>query len=189
MSTQKQFRPIRILHAWDNPGYQDKDLIVQNIVDEIRRLESTKIATLTHWTITEDTNGDLLAQSSTGPTNRLRLTAAGALSVSGTANVSGATTLQANLSVSGTANVSGATTLQGALNVSGTATLAGTVAHTGTMFGAFGVSPVTRPSAFTVTNDSTNRTLDVSTVTLTQLANVVATLLRDQNTLGWEHVA
>src|ERR1051326_8715012 len=80
---QRQYRALRILRTWDQPGYRDQDLVIQNIVDEIRRLETTKLTLLSHWSVTEDTNGDLLVEGITGPTVRLRLTAAGPLSICG----------------------------------------------------------------------------------------------------------
>lgn len=50
--------------------------------------------------------------------------------------------------------------------------------------GMWGATPVVRPSlandfAYTITNDTTSRTIDVSTITLTQLANFVATVAKD----------
>src|SRR5713101_9955535 len=104
-NNQKQFRPIRLLRPWDQPGYRDQDLVIQGIVDEIRRLESTKVASLTHWDVTEDTNGDIIVRSHTGPRIRLRITAAGALSVSGSAAVSGTTSIGGSLGVSGAAAI------------------------------------------------------------------------------------
>jgi len=274
MSNQKSFRPIRLLRPWDQPGYRDQDLVIQSVVDEIRRLESTKVATLSTWDVTEDTNGDLIVKSHTGPTVRLRLTAAGALAVSGSAAVSGAAsiggslgvsgaaaisgaasvsgaasfagtlavsgaatfastlaasgaaifgstvnasgaatlsstlavsgaaTLGSTLNVAGAATVSGAATLNstltasgaatfgssvaitGALSVTGTATLAGNLAHTGSHLGFFGATPQARPSAYTVTNATPIRSIDVATVTLTQLANLIASILGDFQARG-----
>lgn len=247
---QRQYRPRQIVRPWASPGYQDADLIIQQINDEIRRLESTKVATLTHWTITEDTNGDLIIESTTGPTVRLRATSAGVLSISGDAHVSGAAniggalgvsgaanisgaasvtgnlsvggtitasgattlkgtleasgaatfdaaaTVNGNLSVSGTAEVSGAVTADGAATVkgnlavsgtaevSGTTTLDGDLAHKGSHVGFFGATPQARPSAYTVTNSTPIRSIDVSTVTLTQLANFVASMIADFKSRG-----
>lgn len=45
--------------------------------------------------------------------------------------------------------------------------------------GLWGATPATQPPAYTPSNDSTLRSFDVATVTLTQLANVVATMYRD----------
>lgn len=50
--------------------------------------------------------------------------------------------------------------------------------------GFYGVTPTVRPSAYTVSNSTPSRSIDVSTVTLTQLANFVASIIVDQKANG-----
>lgn len=74
-----------------------------------------------------------------------------------------------------TAGSSGSTlqTLATVLEVSG-----------GNAIGLFGVTPVTRSTGWSVTNSSTRKTFDTTTVTLPQLAEVVGTLVDYLKTLG-----
>ncbi len=55
----------------------------------------------------------------------------------------------------------------------------GALNHDGSTAGFLGATPVVRPPAYSITNATPSRTLNVSTVTLTILANVVAQLLQD----------
>lgn len=54
----------------------------------------------------------------------------------------------------------------------------------GNSLGLFGVSPVTRSTGWSVTNPSTRKSFDTTTVTLPQLAEVVGTLVDYLKTLG-----
>jgi hypothetical protein len=69
--------------------------------------------------------------------------------------------------------------------VGGELEIDGALNHDGATAGVFGVAPANRVAARTITNDASNRTLDVSTATLPQLANFVATMARDLITYGW----
>ena len=51
--------------------------------------------------------------------------------------------------------------------------------HDGSTIGFYGTTPVTRPASYSITNSTPTRTLNVSTVTLAGLANVVAQILQD----------
>lgn len=55
----------------------------------------------------------------------------------------------------------------------------GALNHDGTTAGFYATTPVTRPASYSITNSTPSRTLNVSTVTLTSLANVVAQMLQD----------
>lgn len=55
----------------------------------------------------------------------------------------------------------------------------GALNHDGATAGFLGALPVVRPPAYAISNATPSRTLNVSTVTLTILANVVAQLLQD----------
>lgn len=50
--------------------------------------------------------------------------------------------------------------------------------------GFFGATPVARPAAYTVTNASTDRALNVSADTTAQVAAVLGTLIADLQSLG-----
>lgn len=68
--------------------------------------------------------------------------------------------------------------------VGGEIEIDGALNHDGSTLGVFGVTPAARVAARTISNDSANRTLDVSTATLTQCLNFVATMARDLITYG-----
>jgi hypothetical protein len=51
--------------------------------------------------------------------------------------------------------------------------------------GVLGAPAAARTSAYTVTNPATRRSYDTTTVTLSQLAEVVGTIIADQQTFGW----
>lgn len=52
------------------------------------------------------------------------------------------------------------------------------------MLGFFGHAAAVQPAAYTVSNPTANRTLDETNVTLTQLAQIVGTLIQDVQTMG-----
>jgi hypothetical protein len=56
--------------------------------------------------------------------------------------------------------------------------------QTGSKIGFFGVTPVARPAAYTVTNGATDRAYDASATTVGELANVLNTLIADLRGLG-----
>ena len=58
------------------------------------------------------------------------------------------------------------------------------VAGSGQNLGFYGVTPVARPAAYTVTNPVTRRSYDTTTVTLQQLAEVVGTMIGDEQSQG-----
>ncbi len=90
--------------------------------------------------------------------------------------LAGANTLQGNAGF----------TLQGGSGVH-TLTLSGgassgstvTVGDANELIGLYGVTAVTRSSGWTITNDLTDRNFDADTVTTAELADVVATFIRD----------
>lgn len=69
---------------------------------------------------------------------------------------------------------------------SGTAIIEARTGTSGTTptIGFFGVSPATRPSAYTVTNGTTDRAYDADTVAVAELADIVATLIADLKLYG-----
>lgn len=54
----------------------------------------------------------------------------------------------------------------------------------GSSVGFYGAAPVVRSSAYTVTNVTTDRTLNTNATTVDELANVVGTLISDLKTMG-----
>lgn len=51
--------------------------------------------------------------------------------------------------------------------------------------GVWGNTPVVRPSAYTPTNVTTDRSFDADTVVVAELADVVGTLIADLQSIGW----
>lgn len=74
--------------------------------------------------------------------------------------------------------------LIGSLVAAGQVQIGGNLNHDGDKVGLFGVAPAVRPSAYTISNDAPLRTLDVATATLPDVANVVATVIRDLASYG-----
>lgn len=70
------------------------------------------------------------------------------------------------------------------LHVAGGAKITGNIDHDGSQVGFYGVTPVNRPSAYTITNATPTRTLDASTATLADLINLVAQLQDDLKNQG-----
>jgi hypothetical protein len=54
----------------------------------------------------------------------------------------------------------------------------------GNKIGLFGVTPVVRPSAYTITNGTTDRTYDANATTIDELADVIYTIIADLQSLG-----
>jgi len=71
-----------------------------------------------------------------------------------------------------------------ALKTDDTLVIAGALEHTGSTVGFYGVTPAARPSAYTISNPSTDRAFDVSSTTTGELAAVLGTLIADLKTLG-----
>jgi hypothetical protein len=51
--------------------------------------------------------------------------------------------------------------------------------------GVYGHAAVVRPAAYTVTNPTSNRSFDETAVTLTQIAQVLGTVIADLQSIGW----
>jgi hypothetical protein len=60
----------------------------------------------------------------------------------------------------------------------------GVLEHTGSTLGFFGTAPTTKPSAYTLTNVSTDRSYDANSTTVDELADVVGTLVADLQSMG-----
>ncbi len=60
----------------------------------------------------------------------------------------------------------------------------GALNHDGTTAGFYGVAPVTRSTGWTITNDVTDRTFDANADSTLELADIVATLIRDLAATG-----
>jgi hypothetical protein len=84
----------------------------------------------------------------------------------------GVTNPDAKLEVNGTAHIGSDVELDGALN------------HDGSTVGFYGVTPVTRASAYTPTNVTPDRAYDADATTVAELADVVGTLIADLQALG-----
>jgi hypothetical protein len=66
----------------------------------------------------------------------------------------------------------------------GDMTTEGALDHNGTTVGFYGVAPVTRAAAYTVTNLVTDRSYDANATTTAELADVLGTLIADLRLLG-----
>jgi len=62
--------------------------------------------------------------------------------------------------------------------------MGGALNHDGTTVGFYGVTPVVRSSAYTVTNATTDRSYDANATTVDELADVLATLIADLKLTG-----
>lgn len=65
-----------------------------------------------------------------------------------------------------------------------TLTISGALNHDGTTVGLYGVAPVVRSTGWTITNDGADRTFDANATSIDELADVVATLIRDVAATG-----
>lgn len=112
------------------------------------------------------------------------------------ADVATAILYEPDITVTGADVVTNATTLkvasapdEGTNNrafwvVSGTSTIGGALEHTGSTLGLFGATPASQPAAYTVSNGTTVRTYDADATTVAELADVLATLIGDLQSLG-----
>lgn len=127
---------------------------------------------------------DLFRVGSTdSPTDRMVVSAAGQVSLPVTGSTGG-------LVIGGDTNLyrSAADTLRtddnvvvgGNLTVNGATTVAGT----GSTLGFYGVTPVPRSAAYTATNVTTDRTFDADATTLSEVADVLGTLIGDLKNMG-----
>lgn len=62
--------------------------------------------------------------------------------------------------------------------------IGGDLNHDGSNVGLFGVTPAPRPATATITNDSADRVINLSSFTLNKLGDFVATMYRDLDSLG-----
>jgi len=65
-----------------------------------------------------------------------------------------------------------------------TLTIAGALDHDGSTVGFYTVAPVARSTGWAITNDTTERTFDANATSIDELADVVATLIRDVAATG-----
>jgi hypothetical protein len=77
-----------------------------------------------------------------------------------------------------------ATHSAGVLTLSGELEIDGNLNHDGTNVGLYGVTPVVRSAGWTITNDGADRAFDADTVAVGELADVVATLIKDLAATG-----
>ena len=64
-------------------------------------------------------------------------------------------------------------------------TIAGDLIHTGTKFGVFSATPIVQVAAYTVTNDSADRSYDADSTSIDELADVIATIITDLQSYGF----
>lgn len=70
------------------------------------------------------------------------------------------------------------------LEIDGTAYFDGDIDHNGSNIGFFGAAPTAQPAAYTPTNVTTDRSYDANSTTVTELADVLGTLIADLQSLG-----
>lgn len=146
--------------------------------DVTGQAQNTQVAQLqaVTLTLTSIATGDVLTYNGTAIVN--------------SKTVGGALTITGALTASAAGNSLGATTLTGDLTLSThnlvTDTSTGTQIGTGATqkLGFWGHAPAARPAAYTVTNPTTNRSLDEAAATLAQVAQVLGTLLQDLQSIG-----
>jgi hypothetical protein len=116
--------------------------------------------------------GDRLAVSAAGQVSLPVTGSGGGIVIGGDANLyrSAANTLRTDDSFVVDAN----------LTVSGNATLGGS----GGSVGFYGVTPVARSSAYTVSNVATDRTFNANVTSVDELADVLGTLITDLKATG-----
>ena len=73
----------------------------------------------------------------------------------------------------------------GKVTVADTLEVDGYFDHDGSRFGVFGVAPASRTAAYSVVNAVEDRTFDADTVNVSELANVVATIINDLKLYGF----
>lgn len=74
--------------------------------------------------------------------------------------------------------------VNGAAHVGSDIEIDGALNHDGSTVGFFGTTPATKPSAYTPSNVTTDRTYDANATTVDELADVLGTLIADLQTLG-----
>src|SRR3990172_3612750 len=89
-----------------------------------------------------------------------------------------------NLLINPKAIGSGLVNIQGDLDVDEDLSVDGALDHNGTTVGFFGVTPVTRPTAYTITNAIPDKTLDCDSTSLDELADLIAQVVSDLTSLG-----
>lgn len=117
------------------------------------------------------------------------LTVPGNLAVTGTSALTGKVTASGAMDVAGLLATAAAVTVGTTLVVSGASTVEdieinAAFNHDGSTVGFYGVTPVTRPSAYTVTNHTADRVFDADTVAVEELADIVGSMLIDLNSQG-----
>lgn len=70
------------------------------------------------------------------------------------------------------------------IETDGTVAIEGTLQHKGSNLGFFNATPVTRASAYTITNVTTDRTFNADSTTLDEIADVLGTLIADLKSYG-----
>jgi hypothetical protein len=121
--------------------------------------------------------------STDSPTDRMVVSAAGQVSMPVTGSAGG-------LVIGGDANLyrSAADTLRTDDNfsVGGNLTVTGSISVGGaaSTLGFYGATPVARSATYTASNVTTDRTFNASATSLTELANVVGTLIADLKNMG-----
>ena len=70
------------------------------------------------------------------------------------------------------------------LRTDGSMTIGRTLTHLGSTLGFFGVAATGRPGSYSVTNATADRTFDADATSISELADVVATLISDLKSLG-----
>ena len=120
----------------------------------------------------------------------------GDLRVSSGLNVGGTTTLAngegifvTSLAVGKTTAAANALDVTGKIACTSHVEIDGDLDHDGSQVGFYGVTPVARPAAYTITNDTSDRTLDADTVLVSDVADVLATVIRDLASQGLLQVA
>lgn len=109
------------------------------------------------------------------------------ISFAGTIDVASTVHIVAAPSISGGGSITNSNALfvqAGKTQLGGELELDGAFNHDGSNVGFYGVAPVTRSSGWTITNDVTDRNFDANAGSVTELADVVATLIRDVAATG-----
>lgn len=81
-------------------------------------------------------------------------------------------------------NLAGDMYAEGDLEIDGTAFFDGDIDHSGSNLGFYGTSPAAQPPAYTLTNVTTDRTIDANSTSEAELADVLCTLIQDLQSIG-----
>ena len=140
--------------------------------------------------------GGMSIGADAAPTTGFIADVTGDLRVSSGLNVGGTTTLAngegiftTSLAVGKTTAAANALDVTGKIACTSHVEIDGDLDHDGSQVGFYGVTPVARPAAYTITNDTSDRTLDADTVTVSDVADVLATVIRDLASQGLLQVA